>query len=328
MEFIQKPARDIMVMGRANVDLYVSDPSDSLESSPRFDKSVGGCAANIAAGLAKLGRSVDLLSKVSDDPFGDFVSSFLARRGVGTRFLTKDPSGSLTSLAFAERKTVDSRVLFYRSRASDLMIRIEDIPIDEFPRTAVLVCTGTGLSASPSREATLFAMEFAGTAGTRVVLDLDWRASAWESVAAAGLIYRIAAARAHILIGTREEMAVLLDCMPGAENPSEAELAMRFLGGVTELVIIKRGAEGSTAYSADGESWSAGVFPVEVRKNYGAGDAFAAALIHALLHGLTPDEAMKWGAGAAGIVVADTACAESAPTFDELQRFIAAHEEE
>lgn len=92
MEFIQKPARDIMVMGRANVDLYVSDPSDSLESSPRFDKSVGGCAANIAAGLAKLGRSVDLLSKVSDDPFGDFVSSFPARRRGCTSPREREPS--------------------------------------------------------------------------------------------------------------------------------------------------------------------------------------------------------------------------------------------
>ncbi|MCG8478258.1 MAG: 5-dehydro-2-deoxygluconokinase [Spirochaetales bacterium] len=327
MEFIQQPARDVMVMGRANVDLYVADPADSLENSLRFEKSVGGSAANIAVGLAKLGRSVDFLSKVSDDQFGDFVSSFLERHGVGTEFLDKDRSGSLTSLAFAERKKVDSRVLFYRNGASDLMIRIEDIPVDEFARTAVLVCTGTGLSASPSREATLFAMEAAAAAGTKVVFDLDWRASAWESVATAGLIYRIAAERSHIIVGTREEMAVLSGSAPGGDDTSDAEAAGRLLGGMTELVIIKRGVEGSTAYSADGASWSAGVFPVEVRKNYGAGDAFAAALLHGLLQGLTPDAAMTWGAGAAGIVVADTACAESAPTFDELQRFVASFEE-
>ena len=79
--------RDVLVMGRANVDMYVSNPDDSLEHSASFEKSVGGCAANIAAGLARLGCRVDLLGRVSDDPFGRYVQSFLESLGVGTALL-------------------------------------------------------------------------------------------------------------------------------------------------------------------------------------------------------------------------------------------------
>lgn len=322
MKFLNNTGRDVMVMGRANVDMYVADPNDSLEQSVMFEKSVGGSAANIAVGLSRLGRTVDFLGLVSNDPFGRYVEQFLEDNGIGTKFLRCDDSGSLTSLAFAERRKVDSNVLFYRNHASDLMVEIDDIPVSELQNTAVLVTTGTGLSASPGREATLFAMETAISGGTKVVLDLDWRVSAWDSERTAGLVYRMAAEKTDIIIGTREEFEVLLNLAAAPETLSDLEIAERLLDGRPELVVIKRGPEGSAAYAADGSTWKTGIYPVDVKKNYGAGDAFAAALTHGLLNGKEPDEAMRWGAGAAGIVVSNNACAASAPTMDELQAFI------
>ena len=56
------------------------------------------------------------------------------------------------------------------------MVDVDDIPVKDFPGTAALVVTGTGLSESPSREATLFAME-----------------------CATSLVYRIAAERSDII---------------------------------------------------------------------------------------------------------------------------------
>lgn len=320
--FLTELSRDIIVMGRANVDMYVSAPEDSLISAETFEKSVGGCAANIAVGLARLGRRVDFLGLVSDDQFGQFVAMFLESNSIGTQFLRKDASGSLTSLAFAERKKVDSHVLFYRNGASDLMLDIDHVPVEEFKKTAVLVVTGTGLSASPSREATLFAMEAAAAVGTKVVLDLDWRISAWTSQKTAGLVYRTAAEKSDIIIGTRDEFEVLLNQLTDTDQLTDGEMARYFLSGQAELVVVKRGPKGSSAYAKDGNSWKAGIYPIEVKKNYGAGDAFAAALIHGLLQGKAPDEAMRWGAGAAGLVVGSAACAAAAPTEEELMQFI------
>jgi len=326
-DFLKNVSRDAIVMGRANVDMYVANPGESLEKSEFFEKSVGGSAANIAVGLARLGRKVDFLGLVSDDQFGHYVEKFLKENSVGTKYLSRDKTGSLTSLAFAERQKVDSHVLFYRNGASDLMIDIADIPVNEFSQTSVLVVTGTGLSASPSREATLFAMETAAAAGTKVVLDLDWRASAWDSIRTAGLVYRTAAEKSDIILGTREEFEILLNSLPSPVEMTDRELAGYFLSGRPELVIVKQGPRGSSAFTEDGVSWAAGIYTVEVKKNYGAGDAFAAALIHGLLEGKKPDEAMRWGAGAAGIVVSNTACAASSPSMDKLKVFIESVEE-
>jgi len=326
MDYLKNSSRDVMVMGRANVDMYVANPGESLEKSEFFEKSVGGSAANIAVGLARLGRKVDFLGLVSEDQFGRYVEHFLQDNGIGTEFLGHD-SGSLTSLAFAEREKVDSHVLFYRNGTSDLMIDVADIPVGEFSNTTVLVVTGTGLSASPSREATLFAMETAAAAGTKVVLDLDWRVSAWDSVRTAGLVYRMAAAKSDIILGTRDEFEVLLNTLPSPDLMSDRDMADHFLSGQPELVIVKRGPNGSNAYARGDAAWKAGIYPVDVKKNYGAGDAFAAALIHGLLTGVEPDEAMRWGAGAAGIVVSNSACAASSPTMPELETFIESVEE-
>ena len=327
MEYLKNSSRDVMVMGRANVDMYVANPGESLETSEFFEKSVGGSAANIAVGLARLGRKVDFLGLVSEDQFGRYVEHFLKDNGIGTEFLNRDDSGSLTSLAFAERQEVDSQVLFYRNGTSDLKIDVADIPVHEFLNTAVLVVTGTGLSASPSREATLYAMETAAAAGTKVVLDLDWRVSAWDSVRTAGLVYRMAAEKSDIILGTRDEFEILLNSMPSPDVMSDRDMADYFLSGQPELVIVKRGSNGSNAYAKGDATWKAGIYPVDVKKNYGAGDAFASALIHGLLTGIEPDEAMRWGAGAAGIVVSDTACAASSPTMSELVTFIESMEE-
>ena len=109
---------------------------------------------------------------------------------------------------------------------------------------------------------------------------------------------------------------------------SDRELAERFLFGRPQLIVVKRGPKGSTAFAPGGKSWTAGIYPVDVKKNYGAGDAFAAAFIHGLLDGKEPDEAMRLGAGAAGLVVSNTACAASAPRMPEIAAFMASVKEE
>ncbi len=313
---------DAIVLGRANVDMYASQVDESLMNSRTFEKSVGGSAANIAVGMARLGRRIEFLGMVSDDQFGQYVERFLQENGIGTQYLYRDTGGSRTSLAFAERRKVDSHVLFYRNQASDLMIDIEHIPVEAFARAVLLIVTGTGLSASPSREATLYAMEYAEAQGIKVVLDLDWRASAWKTAELAGLFYRLAAAKAHIIIGTHEEYKVLLNSRNAGRDMADQDIATQLLSGQTELVVVKNGDRGSTSFARDGISWRVGIFPVEVQKNYGAGDAFAAAMLHGLLEGQTVMESMRWGAGAAALVVGSTACAAAAPNEKELLQFI------
>ena len=233
--------RDVFVMGRANVDMYVTDPADSLESAVLFEKSVGGSAANIAVGLSRLGRQVGMISRVSADPFGDFVRQFLMEAGVDCQHVADDDSGARTSLAFAERRVEESQVLFYRNNAADLLIQPNDLPFHEWAKTSLLVVTGTGLSASPSRESTLTALESARGEGCRTVLDLDWREAAWQSPLEAPFFYTQAISQSDVVIGTVEEFSVLDQNTDWIGDGSEApEGVQKLLQGGVSLVVVKR----------------------------------------------------------------------------------------
>jgi 5-dehydro-2-deoxygluconokinase len=58
---------------------------------------------------------------------------------------------------------------------------------------------------------------------------------------------------------------------------------------------------------------------VEVVNGLGAGDAFAAALGHALLTGLPLAEGVRRGTVAGALVAAQLACSEAMPRLDELE---------
>src|SRR4051812_40729881 len=55
-----------------------------LLATDDFLLDTGGCAANVAAGLAKLGAAVGVAGKVGKDTFGDFIVRELAGKGIDT----------------------------------------------------------------------------------------------------------------------------------------------------------------------------------------------------------------------------------------------------
>jgi 5-dehydro-2-deoxygluconokinase len=61
------------------------------------------------------------------------------------------------------------------------------------------------------------------------------------------------------------------------------------------------------------------VHPVEVVNGLGAGDAFAAALGHALLRGMSLVDGVRRGSVAGALVAGRLACSEAMPTLDELE---------
>lgn len=320
-EFPSRDARalDLLCLGRAGVDLYAQQEGTALDAVAGFRKSVGGSAANVATGAARLGLRAGMLSVVSDDGFGRYVRGFLAENGVDVRGVKTDGSGALNSLAITEVRPDDCKVIIYRRDAADLQLRPQDIDAAQLRSARALFVTGTALSASPSREASLHAMTLARSAGTVVVLDMDYRPYGWASAAQASVYLRVACAMADIVIGNREEFDVL-----DLQDSSGAG-AQRLLEGVTRCVVVKDGARGCRILRRGAAPIEQGVFSVRARKPFGAGDAFAAAALWGLLDGCAWDEAARLGAAAAAIVVSGDGCAEAMPTRAALLAFIAEH---
>ncbi|MCC8022796.1 MAG: PfkB family carbohydrate kinase, partial [Clostridiales bacterium] len=80
---------DVIPIGRVAIDFNPTDMYKPLSESGNFNKYVGGSPANIAVGLARLGKKVGFIGKVSDDQFGDYVTDYFANEGIDTSHVTR-----------------------------------------------------------------------------------------------------------------------------------------------------------------------------------------------------------------------------------------------
>src|SRR5205823_247574 len=146
-----------------------------------FGKYLGGSATNVAVAAARYGHSSAVITRTGDDPFGRFLHKALRGYGVDDRYVTP-VAAYPTPVTFCEIFPPDDFPLyFYRlPKAPDLEINADELDYDAIRTAGVFWVTVTGLSAEPSRTATLAALEARGKRGI-TVLDLDYRPMFWPS---------------------------------------------------------------------------------------------------------------------------------------------------
>ena len=288
---------EAVVIGRVGIDLYPNQMQTPLREVRTYTRFAGGFAGNVATGLARLGVAAAIVSRVGDDPHGEFVREWLAAEAVDVRFLRIDPDW-LTPPTFCEIWPPDRfPILFYRRpTAPDWQLVPSDLDFDIVADAPLLYASGTGLAQSPSRETTLAAL--AAHRGT-TIFDLDWRPTLWPDAADYPVLAAEAIAVSDLVIGNEEEVA-----------------AAR-VGEVPRLVL-KRGERGATVYEG-GAATDVPGHSVEVVNGLGAGDAFAAALGHGLLRGLSLVESVRLGNVAGALVASQLACSEAMPRLEQLE---------
>jgi 5-dehydro-2-deoxygluconokinase len=297
-------------MGRVGVDLYPEQSGVPLAEVRTFAKSLGGSPTNVAVGAARYGHRVAVITKVGADSFGDYARAALRGFGVDDRFVGTDPE-LRTPIVFCELLPPESpTILFYRQpRAPDMQVSAGELDIEAIRNARIFWTTGTGLSAEPSRTATVAALEVRGR-GAITVHDLDYRPMFWSSPDDARSQQLRALALATVAVGNVDECAVAV-----GDGPPE-DLARRLLDLGLDLAIVKLGADGVLAV------WDGGAdrFPpvaVHVVNGLGAGDAFGAAVCHGLLEGWDVPRTIRFANGAGAHVASQLACADAMP--DEAQ---------
>ncbi|WP_299472343.1 5-dehydro-2-deoxygluconokinase [uncultured Roseibium sp.] len=313
------PKSKFLVLGRAGMDFYADPPGAEAEHATRFTTALGGSSGNIAAGLARHGLSVSLLTCVSDDSVGRFVLNQLKAYGVATDHVRVLSGESRTSLAVTETRIENTQNTLYRNNASDLLMSEDQVLAVPYADFEALIVTGTALAANPSREAALRAMEHARRVGALVVIDLDYRPYSWPSAHEAAEVYRAAIESSDFVVGNDDEFAVVAN---GAHEDGRNLAAS--LGSSEKTIIYKLGERGSVVFSGD-EPFETGIFKVEAIKPMGAGDAFMASLMASLAAEFSLKEAVLRGSAAAAMVVSKFGCAPAMPTPAELDAFLSNH---
>lgn len=322
-------ARRAIVLGRVGYDLNSEELGIALDRVRHFRAGLGGSSANIAVGLARLKWHVTMLGAVSDDAVGRFVVSELAAEGVDVGAVQL-VHGHNTSLALNQvAPPFGAEQVFYRCRPADAALVWDRRMAAKLTRRKIafvgptlFVTNGTSLCSEGSRVATTRALQTARAAGMTTVLDVDYRASSWSSPTNAGNACRAVWPWVDILLANADEMRLLAPRAGRAVGVEDRVAASALRRGV-QIVVWKRGAAGSVAFTAAGRT-AVPAAPVTVVSTNGAGDGFAAGFLTAYGRGLGVTDCLRYGNAAAGWVVAHAGCAEAMPRPADLERRLAA----
>lgn len=327
IEFEKNKKYDLILVGRIAVDFNPIDYYCPLNESTTFKRYLGGSPANIAVGLARLGKKCGFFARVSDDQFGTFVTDFFHNEGIDTSRIVRCKNGEKIGLTFTEIKSeTESSIVMYRNEAADLKLECEDIDEEYIKEGAAVLISGVALAESPSREASLKAMQLAKKNGIPVIFVLDYRSYNWRNKDEIAVYYSLVASNADMIIGSREEYD-LAEGLLGLDGTDKASAAYWQAKGA-KIVIVTHGKQGSTAYTCDGQDFSIKPFPVKLLKSFGGGDGYTSAFLYSLFEGKEIIDCLEFGSASAAMLVASHACSQDMPNVQQVQDFIAAEKAE
>lgn len=262
----------VTVIGDTTLDVTVRPtqaPRPGGDVPARIGLSPGGQGANVAVRLARASVSVRLATAIADDAAGQMLTLALAADGVPVERLPTERSGTVVSLLDegGERAMLSDRIGLDAAAVAAACVGASWVH-----------CSGYALADDESGDL------LAGVIGS---LPDATRISAGggslppDAERAARVRDRLAAMRARLLIFNRDEAAALLDApLPSLAAAADA-LAAAFPG---TIAIVTGGAAGSTA-AGPGFALSVAAHDAATPMTdaTGAGDAYAAAVIKALL---------------------------------------------
>ena len=312
---------DVLAMGRSSIDLYAHEIGRPIADVRSFDAYVGGCPTNVSVGTRRLGLRSALLTAVGDDQVGEFVTAFLVREQVETRFIPRKPGRRTSAVILTIQPPDRFPLTFYRDNCADRALTIDDVARAPVGESRVVFVTGTGLSHEPARAATFAAATTARAAGVPVVVDLDYRADQWESAPEFAAQIQTLLGSATLAVGTEEELAA------ASGTPDASSGAAMVLESGIDALVLKRGQRGATVFRPRAAPADVAPFTVEVLNVLGAGDAFASGLLYGYLQGWPLERAARMGNACGAIVVTRHGCANFMPTLDEVGAFVTAQGE-
>jgi sugar/nucleoside kinase (ribokinase family) len=275
----------------------------------RLELHAGGCAANVANALGKLGRRAAVMGRVGVDAFGEHCVAEIQASHVDTAGImrTREASTSATFVAIGS----DGERAFFHIIGANALFSLADIDLDVVRQAKVLLVAGTFVLPALDGEPTAQLFRLAKEAGLTTVLDTVYNDRVAEPLAV------LAPALPHLdyFVPNLTEA----ELVTGARGPRAA--AEVLLGRGCRCVVIKLGEEGVYCLTGAGEEFRVPAYRVKVVDATGAGDAWVAGFLTGLLEGWPLEEALLFGNAVGAQAVQTVGCTTGIPTFAAVRRF-------
>lgn len=226
----------------------------------------GGSPANVAVGLARLGRDVELVTWFGPDEHGNVLRSHLELENV--RVSAASARASRTSTA---------RARLDQSGSATYVFELEWAPPVPEPTTAPIVLhTGSIAAVLEPGAATVAETVAAHRATATITYDPNVRPNLMGTAEDARPAVERFVALADVVKASDEDLAWLY---PGQ---APEDVARRWATAGPAVVVVTRGGAGAWAVTPGGTELDVAAVPVVVADTVGAGDSFTAGLIDGL----------------------------------------------
>ncbi len=269
---------------------------------------IGGCAANAAVDLAKMGVSAAVVGRVGDDAFGRIVMEILGSHGLDTSTIHQTPGAATSQTLIVNVAGQDRR--FIHSFGANALFRAADIPLDRLRQSRVLYLGGYLLMPNMTHDELIPVFRAAREAGVKTVLDV---AIPWPG----DYLPRLETLLSHVdvFLPNNHESQLIT----GEADPVRQAETFRRLGAKT--VVVTCGADGAILMD-DKVRLRAGVYSVPFVDGSGGGDAFDAGYICGMLDGLDVEGRLRLASALGASCVRAVGTTPGVFTREECQAFL------
>ncbi|WP_129792619.1 sugar kinase [Sphingosinicella sp. CPCC 101087] len=280
-----------------------------LLQSGRLDVHVGGAEANVAVGLARLGHRAAMVSRLPDNLLGEAAIGHLRRHGVDVSGVASAPGRMGLYFVSLGAGLRPSEIVYDREGSSFAASGPVDYDWDVLLAGADLLHLSgitPALGDGPAAAA-LASAEAAAARGIRVVFDGNFRPQLWQRRGGdPRIVLTPLVEKAEIMFGNHRDISLLLGAKFGGDGEARrraaAEAAFDAFPRLKLIASTARHVVDAETHRIsariDGRDGVAQTKEVEVTgivDRIGAGDAFAAGVLHGLRLGRDLDWAARSG---------------------------------
>jgi sugar/nucleoside kinase (ribokinase family) len=282
-----------------------------LVMADRLILTIGGCAANAAVDLAKMGLRPAVVGRVGDDIFGRVVSDLLRQHKVDVSAVVVTPGMDTSQTLIVNVRGEDRR--FVHTFGANGAFTAADIPFERVKQCRVLYLGGYLLIPRMHQDELAGVFAAARKAGVKTVLDV---ATPGPGDYLPRLVKLLPLVDAFL---PNEDEAELIT---GESDPVLQAEMFHHLGAAT--AVITRGAKGAVLVS-DHARLASGAFQVPFVDGTGGGDAFDAGFIYGLLNDYSPEDCLRYASALGASCVTAVGTTPGVFTRVECEAFLRDH---
>ena len=306
--------RQIICIGSSGKDIFlptdegiILDTPEDITSQKKFAfelgakyqiddrfEALGGCAANVSVGLARLGIRVSCYTKIGDDMLGKWIGSELEKEKVKTDLIQteKDCRSDLSAIIVNAKS--GERTIFFNRDANE---KLEIFP-EKLKDTDWIFASALNGEWEKNLDAIIGLVKkenikLAFNPGQRNIKDNPQKVI--ETIKNCNLLLLNKDEAIEIISNKKKEES-------GKQINKEIFLIKELRNMGPEIVVITDGLRGAWASGSKNLFYiqAIGDSPIDTT---GAGDAFSSAFLAGCLKGKKIEESLKWGAANGGSAV-------------------------